>query len=203
MVWHGEPESPFESGANPTDDALAGFAAAARLDEAVSARRRERWLRQQASEETTFHGTCWSLAEAGRTVVVTTRSGRTRVGRLRVVGEDFVSLQDARRHEHLLPLASVNTLAATSTGWSGPDAPTGRPRRPGVRMSEALASLAGDRPLVQVTCEGRAAVLTGELTGAGSDVLVLDPGAGPNGGPQPAVYVRLSSVAELSLMASG
>jgi hypothetical protein len=202
MVWHGEPESPFESAATPTDDALAGFAAATRLDEAVRARRRERWLRQQASVETTFHGMCWSLAEAGRTVIVTTRSGRTRVGRLRVVGEDFISVREAGRQEHLLPLAAVNTLAATPARWSGPDAPTGRPSRPGVRLSEALASLAGDRPLVSVVCEGRT-VLTGELTGAGPDVLVVDPGMGPSGGQQPAIYVRLSSVAELSLMASG
>ena len=82
------------------------------------------------------------------------------------------------------------------------DGPAGRPLRSGARMAEALASLAGERPLVTLTCDGHGGVVRGELLAAGTDVVVI--GAAEGSSPaRSAVYVRLSAVAELSLMASG
>lgn len=183
-------------------DGLAAFAATARIEDAIGARRRERWLRQQAGEEVSLLGTCWSLAEAGRAVAVTTRAGTSHRGRLRVVGDDFVALVDDQRREHVVPLAGLVTLRAASPGRSRQDGPAGRPLRSGARLAEALASLAGERPLVALTCDGRDGVLRGELLGAGADVVVVGAAEGPTQ-PRSAIYVRLSAVAELSLMASG
>jgi hypothetical protein len=181
---------------------LVDFAATVRAESAVGARRRERWLRQQACEEVSLLAACWNLAEAGRTVLVTTRAATTRRGQLRLVGEDYVALADEQRREHLVPLAGIATLRAVSAGRSALDAPAGRPIRSGARLVEALASLAGERPLLSVTCEGRGGSVRGELIGAGTDVVVMGPPGGVPGMAS-AVYVRLSSVAELSLMASG
>jgi len=195
-------DEPVEPGRADDGDGLATFAAAARVEAAIGARRRERWLRQQAGEEVSLLGTCWSLAEAGRAVAVTTRAGTSHRGRLRVVGEDFVALEDGQRREHVLPLAGLATLRATTAGRSKQDGPAGRPLRSGARMAEALASLAGERPLVTLTCDGHGGVVRGELLAAGTDVVVI--GAAEGSSPaRSAVYVRLSAVAELSLMASG
>jgi hypothetical protein len=188
-----------EPAARSSDRELVEFAATVRVESAVGARRREGWLRQQACEEVSLLATCWNLAEADRTVLVTTRVATTRRGRLRLVGEDYVALEDEHRREHLVPLAGLATLRAVSAGRSTLDAPAGRPVRSGARLVEALASLAGERPLLSVTCEG-GGIVRGELLGAGTDVVVMGP---PGGDRRSAVYVRLSSVAELSLMASG
>ena len=89
-----------------------------------------------------------------------------------------------------------------TAGRSKPDGPAGRPVRTGARLAEALASLAGERPLVAVACDGPADPVRGELLGAGADVAVIAPSGG-DAETRSTVYVRLSSVAELSLMASG
>ena len=100
--WAGSPGAAGSSPAVPRSERdLAAFASTARIEAAVGARRRERWLRQQACEDVSLLATCWSLAEAGRTVLVTTRAGTSRRGRLRVVGEDFVALEEEHGRQHL------------------------------------------------------------------------------------------------------
>src|SRR4051794_8034320 len=167
--------------ARRSEQELVEFAATVRVESAVDARRRERWLRQQACEEVSLLATCWSLAEAGRTVLVTTRAGTSRRGRLRLVGDDYVALEDEQRRDHLVPLAGIATLGAVSAGRSALDAPAGRPGRSGARLIEALASLVGERPVLSVTCEGRGGTVRGELLAAGTDVVVMEPPGGDAG----------------------
>jgi hypothetical protein len=212
MVRHGEGESRLEPVGHGFDDALARFAADVRAEGAVDARRRERWLRHQAAEEASLVATCWNLAEVGAVVSVTLRSGRARTGSLRVIGADFVVMVDPAGREHLMPLAAVTALgplgpegerAGTAARERAEGEPTGRPRRAGARLAEVLAALAGDRALVRLHADGLARPVVGELHSVGRDVLVVD-GDARHGGDTPArLYVRLSSVAELSLMASG
>src|SRR3954469_2899102 len=65
------------------------FLADQRVQDAVDARARQRWLRQMASEDGTFSGVLVDVAEQGRVAVVATTSGRRHRGRLRGIGTDF------------------------------------------------------------------------------------------------------------------
>jgi hypothetical protein len=177
-----------------TDEALARFAAEARVGEAVRARSRERWMRQQATGATTVAGVCWSLAEAGQPLMVTTVAGRSHQGLVRSLGGDFVGLAGRNGSETLVPFAMVASIAPGRGAC-----PTGRPVRAGVRLCDALADLAGERPLVRIWCLGGNGAIGGELVGA-SDELVLVRTEPPR---HPVIYVRLASLCELSLTASG
>jgi hypothetical protein len=190
-------ESRDESGDDglPDDGDLARFAATTRVGAAVRARSRERWLRQQVLESTTVAGACWSLAEAGRPLAVTTVGGRTHQGVVRSLGEDFVSLVVASGQEVLVPLAMVAVLVPGRD-----DMPTGRPVRPGTSLVEAVAHLAAERPQVAVWCSGADAPVVGELWGTSAEVAMIIP---THGERERVAYVRLSAVVELSVSASG
>jgi hypothetical protein len=181
--------------ATTTDATLARFAAEARIGEAVRAKSRERWMRQRSTADTTVPGVCWSLAEAGQPLMLTTVAGRTHQGVVRSLGEDFVGLADGRGGETLVPFAMIATLSpgrATA-------APTGRPSRAGVRLADALGDLAGERPLVRAWCLGAKGSTAGELIGASEDVVLIAAEHRAHG----VVYVRVASLCELSLTASG
>nr|MDQ3575222.1 hypothetical protein [Actinomycetota bacterium] len=64
---------------------LARWTADTRADDAASSRTRERWLRQQASEDALFTGVALDLAEGGVSVAVRTTTGRTLHGRILTV----------------------------------------------------------------------------------------------------------------------
>ena len=70
----GPPIDPF--GGPDLTDTLARWVAEAKVDEAARARARERWLQQQAIEETTFPSVVADLADRERPVLVHTSSGR-------------------------------------------------------------------------------------------------------------------------------
>ena len=188
------PRSGGPEGGLPGDADLPRFTAASRTREAVRARSREHWLRQQVLEGTTLAGACRSLAEAGRPLSLTTLGGRTHHGRIRSLGEDFVSLVVAGGREVVLPLERVAALE--------PGRPEGRRSATGVgtTLAEAVAHLAADRPLVSVWCLGGTAPVVGELLGPSAELAMV----GPHRGERRAVaYVRLSAVVELSVSASG
>lgn len=184
----------YPPGHPATDESLARFAADARVAEAVRGRSRERWLRQQSTETTTLAGACWSLAEAGHPLTLTTVAGRVHQGSVLSLGQDFVSVQTARDREVLIPLAMVAAMAPARDRC-----PTGRPARRGSTFSDALAHLSADRPAVLIWCLGMSRPISGELVGVGSDVALV----APEEGPSPVVYARVGSVCELSVMASG
>ena len=66
-------------------------------------------------------------------------------------------------------------------------------------LRTALSELAGDRPVVTAAAIGPGEPVTGELRSVGQDVAVL--AVGPRG--RDVVYLRLSSLAELSFIVSG
>lgn len=205
----------------PGDDEIEAFVsdlrrvvADASVDEAVLARQRERGLRQQAEELATFTGLLLDLAERRTPIVARTSSGRPYRGRLEAVTQDCCVLRDARRIT-LLPLSSLSFVrrvqapgARDSTGdrgwpadapWTRAGGATGHRNAVAVSFGALLASLAGDRPRVEIVCAGAGPPLTGELRAVGADVLTIWLDADP---PAPA-YVSLSSVTEISVFGSG
>jgi hypothetical protein len=190
---------------SPDLDDLERWAAGARAQEAADARVRERWLRQAAEEEASFAGLLADLAEAGRSVVLTTAAGRRHQGPVVAVGSDFVALAGDGR----LTLVATEAIAELRRS---PGAPAGararaavasgsargeHENRLGVGLAEVLAQAVAVRPRVAVV-SGTVTVV-GQLRAVGVDVLSVRTDAEPAG----LSYSRLSSVSEISLFDSG
>ena len=172
---------------------LERFAADARLDEAVSARARERWHRQLGNDELTLAGALLDLGERGDVALVTTTAGITHRGRIAASGEDFVSVELANGHHLLVPewgLASVRTAGIRPAGDRRPS--DGRPR-----FAEVLLTLAEDRPRVSARFGFAGEAINGELVGVGPDVAVVR----AEDGTGTVSYLRLRSVAEVLVLA--
>jgi hypothetical protein len=177
---------------------LEAWLADLQVDEAVDARARVGWLRRQADEEATFVGVLADLAERKAPVVIESAAG-ARVGRLRVIGQDFCALQIGEgpvgRGHVLVPyrsLASVRPSAEASTAV----VVTGdRLLTPRATFIGALSALADERARLRLTTP--AGALTGELRSVGVDVatLRLDD-------RRPA-YARVTSLVEVSVVESG
>jgi hypothetical protein len=172
---------------------LEAWLADLRVDEAVQARARTAWLARQASEEATFVGVLVDLAERERPVLIETTTGRSHRGRLRVVGEDFCCVRTPRRVDVLVSYDAVASLrpAPREPGPAGD-----RLLAPIITLRAALSALAGTEACVVVTASGGTS-LRGELRSVGHDVAVLGLDDGR------AAYVRLASVAEVSVVESG
>ena len=182
---------------------LERWAADARAREAADARVRERWLRAQASEESSLAGVLLALAERRETVVLTTVSGRRHRGSVTGVGLDFLAIEVLAGTPTLLALAALGDVRVAEDGVR----PRSASRRAttgdhagrgalGVRLGDVLAQAAGQRPRISV--QAGVASVVGELRAMGSDVLTVhaDGDAG-------SVYVGLASVSEVSFLASG
>jgi hypothetical protein len=172
-----------------------------RAEEAARSRSRERWRRQQASEDAHLAGVALDLAEQGAPVALGTTTGRTHSGRILAVAEDFCVVQARRGSATLVALDAVATLRAARQGRSSLplEAMSERTAPLELRLADALAGLAGDRPRVQLVTDGTGHVLVGELRAVGADVVTLR----LDGDPPVAVYVRLASVTECSVFGSG
>lgn len=166
------------------DSWLAGL----RAGEDAGARRRERALELQVSEEASFHGVLVDLAEHGRRVALDTTVG-SRPLELRGVGIDFCAGFDHGRWV-LVPLAAV---AAVRPLGSGRELPGGN-RAGGIdaTLLEALADLLADRPRLVVTVASGEPVV-GELRSVGTDVVTLRSDGEP---PRP-VHVAAGHVVEI------
>lgn len=171
---------------------LARWTAAAAVDEAASARARERWLRQSSAEGSTFAGVLLDLAERGAPVVVSGAGGRRHRGVVVAVGADFVALRTADGADVLLAFAGV---AAVRSEPRATPAPGDRHVEVDVGLAEALSAVAEDRPRVLVVTVADGEGLAGELRSAGRDLLVLRLD-GPTRAP---AYVPLAAVAEVRL----
>jgi hypothetical protein len=167
------------------------FLADQRVQDAVEARTRQRWLRQMASEDGTFSGVLVDLAEQGRVVVISTTSGRRHRGRVRGVGTDFCVVET----EIGLVLLARNSIAAVRLQADRRlPIPVGD-RDPvlGADLATTLAGLVGDRLRVQVVTAGGDA-LAGALQTVNIDALTLR-----LDGEADAAYVPIAVIAELTL----
>jgi hypothetical protein len=178
--------------------AFARWSADQRWGEAVSARSRERWLRQQEAEAATLSGTLVDLAEQGAEVTLVL-GGRRLAGRLVGVGPDLCVLEDDRGSSSLVSLWRLGAVlpAGGLEGREGAGLPAGglggrvgtvvpagglggRPVAAGgdrdpalqLRFADALAALAAETLPVRLLLDG-GDVLAGDLVGVGADVVTL------------------------------
>jgi hypothetical protein len=172
---------------------LEAWLADLRVDEAATGRARAAWLARQALEEATFLGVLADLAERERPVLIDTTGHRRHQGRLRIVGDDFCCVR-TRHDGHVL--VHYDAVVAVRPAPREPDASGDRLLHPTVTLRAALTALAGDTTRVLVVAKGGSS-FAGELRSVGLDVvsLRLDDGR--------AAYVRLASVAEVSVVESG
>ena len=173
---------------------LARWAADQRVDEAVAARERERWLRQQSDEQARLTGIALDLAEQRATASVSTVSGRQHRGTVVTVGEDFLALAPGAGALVLVAFAAVAVLRPSP----------GRPGGAGDRsppqsawLADVLSGLAAQRAHVRIGVGSEQ--LSAELRAVGADVVTLL----VDGEPPATAYVRLASVSEVWLTASG
>jgi len=170
---------------------LERWAAEARVDEAARTRSRERWLRRQAEESGTLAGVLADLLEAGRAVVVHSRSGRIHRGTLRAVGADFVAVggigAGGSALVALAAVASVRTPPGERRVVGDRDAPASP-----VRLADVVAGMAADRERVLVVT-GDGDAVAGVLLSVGRDVAVVR----GEGEPPATCYVPLAAVTEI------
>jgi hypothetical protein len=206
-----DPQSPSDSDGSAGDGAaphappgmlgggfserLARWAAEALVDDAARRRSRERWLRQQAEEETSLRGLLVDLAERGRSVAVHVRGGRQHRGTVRAVGTDFVALAIVAA-DVIVALAAVTSVRTRP----GEVPPLGhRPVTTSLRLAEVLAGLAAERERALVTMSGAGYdagdAVAGEVWSVGYDVVVVR----TSSQPPATAYVPLDAVGEVLL----
>lgn len=175
--------------------ALARWTADTRVEEAAGARVRERWLRQQASEDARFAGVLMDLGEAGAGVAVVTTAGHTLHGRVAAVARDFCVLRHGGGSATLLTFDALATVRP-EPGHRAGDADSARISPLSVGFVEVLARLAPERHRVRVVMEGGGEVVAGELRSVGADVATLR----LDGDPPSTVYLQLGAVREVTLL---
>jgi hypothetical protein len=157
----------------------------ARGEASAASRGRERLLRQAAEEGATLVGTLLDLAEAGAHATVRTTDGRTQQGAIRLVGADFFALDG----DVWIALAAVATVRP-NPGEHHPPASGDRHPATDLRLLEALAGIAPERPRLAIVTDG-GDVVAGELRSVGADVVTLRLDGGPRAG---SCYVAGSAV---------
>lgn len=162
---HSDAEGPPD-GAD-LDSKWARWAADERLTQAGQARARERWLRQQATEEATFTGLLRDLAERRAEVVVTTTSSR-HPGQLVGVGHDFCVVAAG----HGTTLVALAAVAAVATPTASVPAAGDRSAPLDQRLVDVLGDLAAERSPVRLQLRG-GQLLSGDLISVGTDVISL------------------------------
>jgi len=172
---------------------LERWVAEARTADAAASRARERWLRVQADESSTFAGVLLDLAERGTPVVVHGPAGRRHRGVITAVATDFLALRTSGGRDVLLAYGGI---ASVRPDARGPGPVGDRVVRAELGLAEMLSVLAAERPrvLVVTTADGDGGI-AGELRGVGRDVMTLR----LDGEPRSA-YVAVAAVAELALV---
>lgn len=179
--------------ASPFDRALARLLAEGRVDEAVAARARGRWLRQQTDEEATLTAVLADLGDAAAPVVLGLGGRGATPGTLALVGAD-VAVLDTAVGALVVPHRAITWVrsepgAAVPVGGRRIDAP--------VTFVALLAALAAERPSVAVGTGAGAGHdrVVGELRAVGADVVrLVDPEV-----PAAAVVVPVASITEVLL----
>ncbi len=182
------PPSPF--GGNGLIDSLARWAAEAQVDEAAKSRSRERWLRQQAAEETTLWSVMIDLSERNRSVLVQSKVGRRHRGQVSALGLDFVCIRTNAGSDVLIARSAITAVRTQPREQA---AHSGRLVQVRLRLHEAIAALVEDRP--RVTIAAGPDVFNGDLVSVGQDVLTLR----LDGDTRSNVYVSMDAVSEIAL----
>ncbi|MCB0976708.1 MAG: hypothetical protein KDB02_04550 [Acidimicrobiales bacterium] len=174
---------------SPLDRELQELTDRTRAENAASARRHQRSLLSQASEEGTFRGVLVDLAERQVSVAVHTSAGRILQGTIRALGSDYVGLIGTRDDPTLVPLRSVTGLRPEP----GTRPTVGdRSQRWASSWNAALVDLVADRPLVSLHTSGGDRI-QGRLWTVGQDVVAvrLQPGVSS--------YVPIEAINDLAL----
>ena len=178
---------------SPGEVDLEDWADQARAEVAAQQRRREAWLRRQASEDASVVGVLIGHAEQGSTLAVTTRSGNRHVGQIQGAGSHLVTIEVTGARV-AVALDSIDTISALAVDAREVAHPVGhRSGADPITMGDLLGLAAADRPdVVVVTWSGQQ--VGGELVSVGRDLAMVRP---PDASPL--VYVPLASVSEALL----
>lgn len=171
--------------------ALTRWAAEAAVDEAAQARSRRRWLQRQAEEETTFASVLADLADRGRPVLVQMANNRRHRGSIEVLGVDFVGI---RTDTGVDVLAALDRIASVRGGPRDEAALSGRSVAMRLRLSDAVAAMAEERPRVTVATAADGAV-NGDLRSVGQDVVTIR----VDGDTRANVYVPIGAISEIAI----
>jgi hypothetical protein len=171
------------------------WVADARAEDAARRRSSERWLRQQAQEESVFAGVLVDLAERGAQVAVHTATGTGRIHRgvITLVGLDFVRIEVPGAGEVLVAAKVVSSVRTDRE-----EAPVTGDRVVASRLTlaEMITGLAAERErTLFVPLDGRGPVC-GTVEAVGHDVVVvrMDRGGDVPGGT---AYLRLAGIGEV------
>lgn len=173
-------------------ESLSRWAAEARADEAARSRSRERWLRRQAEESSTFSGVLADLADRGRPLLFQSGGGRRHRGVIRALGHDFVAVQTDRGAHVLLASHGIRSVRPQAKET---EALSGRTVQLDYRFAEAVAAVAEDRPRVLVVVSEVDGTFSGELRSVGQDVVTLR----LDGETRSNCYLPLHAIMELTL----
>lgn len=165
---------------------------ASRADDLSAARVRERWLRQQATEEATFVGTLLDLAELAAPVSASLIGGRRHDGRIIGLTADGVVLDE--RGDHVVVRLGAVAFVRPSPGTASAVATGDRPAALDLSFGELLARVVGEQPEVALALVSGDAV-GGRLLAVGLDVLSVRVASGDAG----LVYCPLPSIASVRL----
>ena len=181
---------------SPGEVHLDDWADQARAQVAAQQRRREAWLRRQASEDASVVGVLIGHAEQGSTLAVTTCTGGRHVGQVRGSGSNLVTI-DVTGARVAIALDCIDTIAALPGGAGEAVHPVGhRAGADPITMGDLLGLAVAERPDVMLVCRSGQQVC-GELVAVGRDMAMARP---PD--HSPVVYVPLASVSEALLAPS-
>lgn len=167
---------PVVDGGGDLGQRLSAWLAEQRADEAVASRIRERWLRQEATDEATFAGVLLDLAERELRLVIGGSGGRRHIGSVSAVAADCCAIRTAAGEDVLLAYAAITSIRPTEGGGAA----TGdRPVALDTTLAECLSLLLAERPRLRMATVG-GTTWSGALGAVGRDVvtLVLDGPAG-------------------------
>ncbi|MFI5043790.1 MAG: hypothetical protein ACHQDC_03265 [Acidimicrobiales bacterium] len=179
------PRDPLTGSSSPADD-VDRFVAEARVDQSVTERRRERWMRRQFADDATIPGLL--LAAQGVHVVIGLVTGATVGGNVVWVGHDATEL-GTRTGPCWVPLDVIVTIE-TERALPGAD-PDGRHLH-GSALADVITDLVADRAEVEVSLFG-GDVVHGRVTAAGP-VLTLSVDA-----PARLIHIATDAIVALRL----
>jgi hypothetical protein len=173
------------------DGDLDAWAAGVRAEEAATARTRQRWLRQQASEHADFASLLVELHERGTPVTVTTTAGRRHQrARITAVGCDFLALATVRGR---VLVASKSIVAVQPHDRLGVTLAVDKRPTADDSMADLVRRAADTREVVALQVEGIPEPFVGELQTCGKDVVAMRIERSRS-----VAYLTLASVSEMS-----
>ena len=171
---------------------LRQWVADAAAREQAESRKRSRVLLQQAAEDATFIGTLVDLAEREEDLSVITSHDTSIVGRIAVIGADFVAVAGRNGRATFVPTKAIAAIRA-QPGTRDVVVAGERSAPLHATLAAIVSELAAERVRVHVTSARHSVV--GELRAAGEDVLIVL----AEGSPPVPTYVPIASVTELTV----